>query len=81
MIIALVILGIACLYLLSLCIKLHQQLRKTVDFANQINTQLDNVRTVVLSHNEVVEKLAQGVEYLLIKDGTQYLYMGERGNA
>ena len=81
MIIALVILAAACLYLFGLCMKLHNQLRKTVAFANQINFQLDNVRTVVLSHNEVVEKLAEGVEYLLAKDETQYLYMGEKGDA
>ena len=81
MVITVTLLSILSLYLLYLCGRINYRLREAVDYANKINRELDHVRTVVLKHNEVTTKLTDAVEYLIIRDGAPYMYMGEKGDA
>ena len=81
MIIAVTLVSILSLYLLIALGHTHKKLKETVQFANKINRELDHVRTVVIKHNEVNQKLTDAVEYLIIRDGAPYMYMGEKGDA
>lgn len=82
MIIAITLLSALSLYLLYLCGRINYKLREVVQYANKLNRELDNVRTVVLKHNEVNTKLTDAVEYLIEKDSTsKYLFIGEGGDA
>lgn len=81
MIIAVTILSALSLYLLYLCGRINYKLREVVQYANKLNRELDDVRTVVIKHNEVSTQLTDAVEYLIIRDGAPYMYMGEKGDA
>jgi hypothetical protein len=82
MIIAITILSALSLYLLYLCGRINYKLREVVQYTNKLNRELDNVRTVVIKHNEVSTKLTDAVEYLIEKDSTsKYLFIGEGGDA
>ena len=82
MIIAVILLSILSLYLLYLCGRINYKLREVVQYANKLNRELDNVRTVVIKHNEINTRLTDAVEYLIEKDSTsKYLFIGEGGDA
>lgn len=82
MIIAVTILSALSLYLLYLCGRINYKLREVVQYTNKLNRELDNVRTVVIKHNEVSTRLTDAVEYLIEKDSTsKYLFIGEGGDA
>ena len=82
MVIAITILSALSLYLLYLCGRINYKLREVVQYTNKLNRELDNVRTVVIKHNEVSTKLTDAVEYLIEKDSTsKYLFIGEGGDA
>lgn len=82
MIIAVTLLSILSLYLLYLCGRINYKLREVVQYANKLNRELDDVRTVVIKHNEINASLTDAVDYLIAKE-TQpnYLYTGEGGDA
>lgn len=82
MIIAVTLLSALSLYLLYLCGRINYKLREVVQYANKLNRELDNVRTVVIKHNEVNTKLTDAVDYLIERDSTsKYLFIGEGGDA
>ena len=81
MVIAVILLSALSVYLLITLGRIYYKLKETIQFANKINRELDNVRTVVIKHNEVNQKLTDAVEYLIIRDGAPYMYMGEKGDA
>ena len=81
MVIAVILLSALSVYLLITLSHVYNKLKETIQFANKINRELDNVRTVVIKHNEVNQKLTDAVEYLIIRDGAPYMYMGEKGDA
>ena len=82
MITAIILLSALSLYLLYLCGRINYKLREVVQYTNKLNRELDNVRTVVIKHNEVSTKLTDAVEYLIEKDSTsKYLFIGEGGDA
>ena len=82
MIIAITLLSALSLYLLYLCGRINYKLREVVQYTNKLNRELDDVRTVVIKHNEVSTKLTDAVEYLIEKDSTsKYLFIGEGGDA
>lgn len=82
MVIAVTLLSALSLYLLYLCGRINYKLREVVQYANKLNRELDDVRTVVIKHNEVGAKLTDAVEYLIEKDSTsKYLFIGEGGDA
>jgi hypothetical protein len=82
MVIAVTLLSALSLYLLYLCGRINYKLREIVQYANKLNRELDNVRTVVIKHNEINTRLTDAVEYLIEKDSTsKYLFVGEGGDA
>jgi hypothetical protein len=82
MVIAITLLSALSIYLLYLCGRINYKLGEVVQYANKLNRELDNVRTVVIKHNEVNTKLTDAVDYLIEKDSTsKYLFIGEGGDA
>lgn len=81
MVIAVTLLSALSLYLLIALSYTHNKLKETIQFANKLNTQLDHIRTIVIKHDEVATKLTDAVEYLIVRDGAPYVYMGEKGDA
>jgi hypothetical protein len=82
MIIAVTLLSLLSVYLLYLCGRINYKLREAIQYINKLNRELDNVRTVVIKHNEITTNLTDAVDYLVTKETQQqYLYTGEGGDA
>ena len=47
----------------------------------QIERETTMIRDVVISHNDTIIKYVEVADYLLVKDGGEGVYMGERGDA
>lgn len=82
MVIAVIILGITCVYLFLTSIAFARKLKEIINYTNKLNRELDNVRTVVIQHSEASKHLTDAVEYLIIKDNAPFMHnMGEGGDA
>lgn len=82
MVIAVILLSLLSIYLLYLCGRINYKLKEVVEYVNKLNRELDNLRTVVIKHNEIASNLTDAVNYLIAEEAkSDYIYLGEAGDA